>query len=380
MIWAHGKISPERGRFLRITEVKLNQFRSYQSLELAFEPGINVLTGQNGSGKTNILEAFFLSALGRSHRTSRDSELIRVGRQEAIVEVRLDTIGGHRTIRTELSSGERKKVSIDRTPIARSGELMGCLNVVMFSPEDLILVKGSPAERRRFLDMEISQLKPAYYYALQQYNVALKQRNNLLKEENAVENGMLDLWDEQLSKQGAIIMRERAAFIGMLREKAGNLHRVMSGGKEELICGYEPDVKSTDPERYREDIAEALISCIDRDLFRGYTGAGPHRDDLSLVINGLDARVYASQGQQRTAALSLKLSEIAVTELLREEKPVLLLDDVFSELDAERQGLLLTAVEGCQCFITCTGVEELSMMGDRQMQLYRVQNGNVFEM
>ena len=365
---------------MRVNTVKLNRFRSYASLVLKAEPGLNVLTGANGAGKTNILEALFLCAFGRSHRTPRDQELIRLGSEQGMAEISLMTNAGSRVIRAELCATDRKKLFIDGSPLARSGELMGCLNAVMFSPEDLTLVKGAPAERRRFLDMEISQLKPSYYYALQQYNTALKQRNNLLKDPSAAGNEMLELWDEQLSKQGALIMRERAAFCRELREAAGTLHNIMSGGEETLITEYEPDVICENEDDYRAAIAEALIAAIDKDLFRGYTSAGPHRDDLKLTVNGLDARVYASQGQQRTAALSLKLSEIAVIEQLRGEKPVLLLDDVFSELDATRQRLLLTAVEGCQCFITCTGVEELGPMEDRQMQLFSVRDGAVMEL
>ena len=365
---------------MRVTGIKLRQFRSYEALDLKTEPGLVVLTGQNGTGKTNILEALFLCALGKSHRTNRDGDLIRIGSNVGLVELTLDTLGGSRVIRTELKEAERKKITIDARPLARSGELMGCLNVVMFSPEDLSLVKGSPAERRRFLDMEISQLKPAYYYALQQYNNALKQRNNLLKDEDAASNEMLELWDEQLSKHGALIMQERAAFCRELKEKAGTLHRRMSGGKELLVTDYAPDVYVKPGGDCREAIAESLINALDKDLFRGYTSAGPHRDDISLTVNGLDARIYASQGQQRTAALSLKLSEIAVTERLRGEKPVLLLDDVFSELDSERQRLLLGAAEGCQCFITCTGLEELGPMENSSMQLFGVKNGQVWEL
>ena len=365
---------------MRVNTIKLNRFRSYASLELKAEPGLNVLTGPNGSGKTNILEALFLCAFGRSHRTPRDSELIRIGSEQGLAELYLMTNGGSRSIRAELYAGERKKLFIDGSPLQRSGELMGCLNVVMFSPEDLTLGKGAPAERRRFLDMEISQLRPAYYYALQQYNIALKQRNNLLKEESGAQNEMLALWDEQLSKQGALLMRERAAFCRELRDAAGALHSIMSGGKETLITEYEPDVMCEDGADYREAIADALLTSLDKDLYRGYTSAGPHRDDLKLTVNGLDARVYASQGQQRTAALSLKLSEIAVIERVRGEKPVLLLDDVFSELDSERQRLLLTAVEDCQCFITCTGIEELGPLEEQQMQLFGVRSGEVFEL
>ena len=364
---------------LRITGLKLHNFRNYQDLEQPFEPGLTVLTGLNGAGKTNVLEAVFLCALGRSHRTSRDAELIKMGEMEGIVLLNLTTRGGSRSIREELVSGERKRIFLDGAPVARSGELMGCLNVVMFSPEDLILVKGGPAERRRFMDMEISQLKPAYYYDLQQYNQALKQRNNLLKEGLETAGDMLELWDEQLSRLGARIVVERAAFCRELKELAGELHDHMSSGKEELRVEYEPNVLCADEELIREAIADALVSNLDRDLFRGFTSAGPHRDDLLLELNGTDVRTYGSQGQQRTTALSLKLSEIALIERLRQEKPVLLLDDVFSELDEGRRSLLLSAIDGCQGLITCTHLSELGPGQDQPLQVFRAGNGRLIE-
>ena len=380
---------------MRITGLKLHNFRNYRDLEQAFEPGLTVFTGLNGAGKTNVLEAIFLCALGRSHRTGRDSELILMGEMEGMVLLNLTTRGGSRSIREELVYGERKRIFLDGAPVARSGELMGCLNVVMFSPEDLILVKGGPAERRRFMDMEISQLKPAYYYDLQQYNQALKQRNNLLKEGLETAGDMLELWDEQLSRLGARIEVARAAFCRDLRELAGELHDHMSSGQEELKVEYEPNVPCGDEDLIREAIADALVGNIEKDLLRGFTSAGPHRDDLLLELNGCDVRTYGSQGQQRTTALSLKLSEIALIERLRnrlgkpwlgwvlkrlrQEKPVLLLDDVFSELDEGRRELLLSAIEGCQGFITCTHLGELGAVQDEQLQVFRAGNGRLIE-
>ena len=365
---------------MRITGLKLHHFRNYRFLEQGFTPGLTVFTGLNGAGKTNVLEAIFLCALGRSHRTSRDGELIEMGEKQARVEVRLSTRGGSRTIVEELSQGERKRILLDGAPIGKSGQLMGCLNVVMFSPEDLTLVKGGPAERRRFLDMEISQLKPAYYYDLQQYNVALKQRNNLLKDGLMQGGDMLELWDEQLSRLGARIQLQRADFCRELKDLAQRLHSHMSSHREELQVIYEPDVPCEEPEQVREAIAEALMENLDKDLFRGYTSAGPHRDDVALILNGTDVRTFGSQGQQRTAALSLKLSEIALVEQIRQEKPVLLLDDVFSELDEGRRGLLLSAIEGCQGFITCTHVEELGQAQELPLQLFRAAGGKLIEL
>ena len=335
---------------MRITGLKLHNFRNYRDLEQAFEPGLTVFTGLNGAGKTNVLEAIFLCALGRSHRTSRDAELIRMGEMEGMVLLNLVTRGGSRSIREELVSGERKRIFLDGAPVAKSGELMGCLNVVMFSPEDLILVKGGPAERRRFMDMEIETA-----------------------------GDMLELWDEQLSRLGARIEIARAAFCRDLKELAGELHDHMSSGKEELRVEYEPNVPCGDEELIREAIADALVGNLDKDLIRGFTSAGPHRDDLLLELNGCDVRTYGSQGQQRTTALSLKLSEIALIERLRQEKPVLLLDDVFSELDERRRELLLSAIEGCQGFITCTHLAELGAVQDEQLQVFRAGNGHLIE-
>ncbi|MBR0507659.1 MAG: DNA replication/repair protein RecF [Clostridia bacterium] len=363
---------------MRIKGLELHRFRNYLDLELCPEPGLNVLTGLNAEGKTNVLESIFLCALGRSHRTPHDAELLMDGQPDGSVALALDTRGGSRTIRIELIRGDRKRVYLDEAPLSRSGELMGCLNVVMFSPEDLQLVKDGPQERRRFLDMELSQLKPAYYYTLQQYNQALKSRNLLLKEES-VPYDMIELWDEQLSKLGAMIMQNRAAFVEELSNNAHTLHAKMSGTKEILETVYQPTVPVQDFDALRETLTDQLAERLERDVFRGFTSVGPHRDDLGLFLNGRDLRIYGSQGQQRTAALSLKLSEIDLVRRVRGERPVLLLDDVFSELDAERQARLLEVVSDCQTFVTCTHLEEFVKAGAMRMQVYRVSNGRVVE-
>lgn len=363
---------------MRIKGLELHRFRNYTDLELYPEPGLNILSGLNAAGKTNVLESIFLCALGRSHRTPHDAELLMDGQPDGSVALALETRGGSRSIRIELFRGERKRVYLDEAPLNRSGELMGCLNVVMFSPEDLQLVKDGPQERRRFLDMELSQLKPAYYYALQQYNQALKQRNLLLKEES-VPYDMIELWDEQLSKLGATIMQNRAVFVEELSQNAHTLHAKMSGTKEILETVYQPTIPVQDYDAMRETLTEQLADRLERDIFRGFTSVGPHRDDLLLLLNGRDLRVYGSQGQQRTAALSLKLSEIDLVRRVRGERPVLLLDDVFSELDAERQSRLLEVVSDCQTFVTCTHLEEFVKAGALSMQVYRVSNGRVVE-
>lgn len=363
---------------MRILGLSLHHYRNYDTLELAPDPGLNVFEGLNAAGKTNILESVFLCALGRSHRTSRDAELLAEHEPFGSVRLFLDTRGGSRTIKIELYDGERKKVFLDDAPTARTGELMGCLNVVMFSPEDLQLVKDGPAERRRFLDMELSQLKPAYYYDLQQYNNALKNRNLLLKE-TPLRYDMIELWDEQLSKLGSRIVLARASFVEELSMLAKALHLRMSDGKEQLSVSYEPSVPFADEERLMETLMEQLTERLERDIFRGFTSVGPHRDDLGLRLNGRDVRVYGSQGQQRTTALSLKLSEIELIRRSRGEYPVLLLDDVFSELDGDRQARLLEVVSPCQAFVTCTHLEEFASIESLSMQVWHVENSVVSE-
>ncbi len=364
---------------MRVRELKLQHVRNYRELCLAPDAGLCVLTGDNASGKTNVLEAIFLCALGRSHRTARDAELVEKPHTEGRVELTLGTLGGTRRIRADLLLKERKRLYLDDAPLSRSGELMGCLNVVMFSPEDLALVKDGPGERRRFLDMELSQLKPAYYYTLQQYNQALKQRNILLKNPDCVYDDMLELWDEQLARLGASIILSRAAFVEELQVSARALHASMSGMTEDLIVSYQPNVPPAEKEQLFRAIRAELAENIEKDIFRGSTSTGPHRDDVLLLLDGLDVRIYGSQGQQRTAALSLKLSEVELMYRIRGEYPVLLLDDVFSELDNGRQARLLGAVEQCQTFVTCTHLEELTRAGADRMQVYHVADGHVVE-
>ena len=362
---------------MRVESLKLFQYRNYDSLTWKPAAGICVFVGKNAAGKTNILESVFLCALGRSHRTAHDGELIQSGKAEGMVALRVKTRLGTRTIRCQLAIKERKRVSLDGKPLERSGELMGCLNAVMFSPEDLDLVKGGPGGRRRFLDMELSQLYPVYYYTLQRYNGVLKQRNMLLKTPQAQNDPTLTVWDAQLAELGADITRRRAAFVQELAGLAGGLHGRMTAQTERLEILYQPNLPPVADELLAQAMQKELAANLERDIARGSTSAGPHRDDLNFLINGTDARVFGSQGQQRTAALAAKLSEIPFVESVRGEKPVLLLDDVFSELDAHRQAALLKAVLGCQTFITCTHLEELAFLGAKRMKVYTVENGVV---
>ena len=366
-----------------IERLKLNDFRNYESLLLRPDSGLNVIVGENAQGKTNAVEAIFLCAFGRSHRTSKDAELIKNGMSGGYVGLELKGLSGSRIIEIKLKFGERKQIFIDRLMAKRTGELMGALNAVMFSPEDLELVKGSPAERRRFMDMELSQLRPAYYYTLQRYNAALKQRNALLRPDIAKDAAELRkelyIWDEQLSRTGAEIMRMRAEFASRLSVIAGRLHKSISGERESLFVRYAPDVSV---ERLgggdaQAALAEALYTGAMDDIRRGYTGSGPHRDELELSLNGANVRIYGSQGQQRTAALSLKLSELELIRAETDESPVLLLDDVLIALDEPRQRALPEAMSDCQTFLTCTTLEGLKRAGLRGINAWRCVDGTL---
>lgn len=361
---------------MRIDKLRLSQYRNYTSLDIRPGPGINAILGDNAQGKTNGAEAIFLCAFGRSHRTARDSELIMHGCAGGYVGVDITNNTGSHLIELKLRDGERKKIYIDRQPAAKTGELMGHLNVVMFAPEDLAIVKEGPAERRRFMDMEISQTHPAYFYRLQRYNAALRQRNALLKEQTPPDGALLDVWDQQLAAQGQEIMIERYDFIDGLSTIAYDLHRGISGGKESLEIAYEPSLKE-DGALY-ERLYQALKRSVQEDLRRGYTTVGPHRDDIAISLSGTDLRTYGSQGQKRTAALSLKLSELSFLREIKGEPPVLILDDVLSELDDSRQRLLLESMQQCQCFLTCTSLEGVKGRL-KDMKVFRCESGTLRE-
>ena len=362
---------------MEINRLRLNQYRSYAALDLRPGPGINAIVGDNAEGKTNSVEAVFLCAFGRSHRTSRDAELIMRGCAGGYVGAELTNNTGSHLIEIKLRDGERKKIFIDRQMASRSGELMGMLNVVMFAPEDLSIVKEGPAERRRFMDMELSQTHPAYYYSLQRYNSALKQRNALLKEPDRIAPGMLETWDEQLSALGEEIVMDRCEFIDGLSTIAYDLHKSITGGRERLEIVYEPDIDPEDP----EGIYGAMLKALDRsraeDLRRGFTTAGPHRDDIGIALSGIDVRTFGSQGQKRSCAVALKLSEANLIRRITGENPVVLLDDVMSELDQSRQDYILNRIRDFQVFITCCDVSNTLRM--ESGRIFTVTGGRVEE-
>ena len=353
---------------MRVTSVRLKNFRNYEDCSFAPCAGVTVLMGDNAQGKTNALEAIYLTCAGRSHRTRQDRELIRWGAEMASVKVTAERRDGSHEVEIKIPAVGRRVVEIAGQRASRSGELMGHVTGVLFSPEDLRMVKDGPAERRRFIDMELSQMRPSYYAALQKYNRALLQRGTLLRTGDLT---CLDVWDEQLARHGAQIMRARIAFTEKLAAIAREVHKSISGG-EALEIEYRPGAKA-------EPDAEALLRLLraarDVDQRRMTTSVGPHRDDLQFLISGADARAYGSQGQQRTLALSLKLSELEVMKGEMGEYPVLMLDDVMSELDPDRRRLLLERLNGVQTIIASTDPTDLA--GARVDLLVRVSGGKL---
>lgn len=342
-----------------IKGLRLTDYRNYTEQTLELQSGINVLTGGNAQGKTNLLEAIRLCSIGRSHRTSRDRELIRAGAHQARITLNWRRRDGSHELTALIPELSPKQMRVDGKLLRRSGELMGMLGTVLFAPEDLSLVKSGPGERRRFIDMELSQLRPVYYYALQRYNRALKQRNSLLRAacSNAALVGTLAGWDEVLASEGAQIVRLRAEFIERLNGFARRHHSHITAGREELSCAY---VTGVDAGNALESMRRGLEGGRARDLRMGTTTFGPHRDDMQLMIDGRDARAFGSQGQLRTAALSIKLSELSVMYNESGEWPILLLDDVMSELDPTRRRTLLECIEGVQTLVTCTDMSDLA--------------------
>ena len=357
-----------------ISRLRLTNFRNYEFQELVFDRERVFIRGDNAQGKTNLLESMFLCAAGRSHRTSKEKDMVRMGCDNAGVKMMIKRIEGTQTIDYRLYSNKNRDIYINGIKTRRIGELMGHFNCVFFAPEDLDLVKDGPAMRRRFMDIELSQLYPAYFYALQRYNHILKQRNNLLKsiEFKPSLRGTLPVWNEQLAMSGANIMKTRVAFCEKLCALAEENHGAISGGREKMQAEYTPNMplEAVEYGAY----AELLAKSENDDIRRRTTLLGVHRDDISISVDGADIRGYGSQGQQRTAAISLKLSELTLMKEVLGQSPVLLLDDVLSELDDNRRGMLLKSIKNIQAFISGTNCDDV---GIKDIKRLSVKDGRV---
>ena len=355
-----------------VESLALRNFRNYEALDIIFSDKINILYGDNAQGKTNILESIYLSATTRSHKRAKEKDIIRFGEEESHIRINIKKRNvGHR-IDVHLKKIGNKGIAIDGIPIKKSTELFGLINIIIFSPEDLSVVKSSPGERRRFMDMEICQLSRIYYSNLSKYNKILDQRNNTLKQiayRNGVED-VLDVWDDQLVDVGSSIIKERQNFINMLNEVIKEIHKNLTSEGEEIELKYEPNVES-------DNFDDVLKEKRNIDIKNTTTMSGPHRDDFGIFINNVDVRKYGSQGQQRTAALSLKLAEIELVKKIINDNPILLLDDVMSELDSKRREALLNSIKDIQTIITCTGYDDFIKQRINVDKIYKISNGKI---
>ncbi|SFS04791.1 DNA replication/repair protein RecF [Anaeromicropila populeti] len=355
-----------------IKSLELSDFRNYNHLNISFSECVNIFYGDNAQGKTNILESVYLGGTTKSHKGSKDKDLIMIEKPEAHIRMLVEKKGFPHKIDMHLRRNKTKGIAIDGLPIKKSSQLIGLINLIFFSPEDLSIIKNGPGERRRFIDMELCQLDKVYLNNLLKYNHVLNHRNHLLKQIGLQKELLetLSIWDEQLVYFGSQIIERRSLFIEQLNSIIFNIHKRLSGEKEELIIQYEPNVE-------KDQFYSKVNTNRNRDFILKSTSIGPHRDDIQFLIKNIDLRKYGSQGQQRTSALSLKLAEIEMVRQITGEKPVLLLDDVLSELDRNRQNYLLDNINDIQTIITCTGLEEFVNKRMVLDQVYKVVNGTV---
>ena len=360
---------------MRVKSLKLKNFRNYDLLHLDFDDSTNIFYGNNAQGKTNILEAVYLSGTTKSHRGTKDRDLIKFGEEESHIELVIEKNQIEYQIDMHLKKNSPKGIAINKIPIRKASELFGIVNIVFFSPEDLNIIKDGPSERRRFIDLELSQLDKIYLSNLSNYNRIINQRNRLLKDirnpetqDNLLQT--LDIWELQLVEYGNKIINRRNKFIEEINEIISPIHKKLTGGKEEIKLIYEPSNGNI-------SLEQALEKNREKDFRIKSTSVGPHRDDICFMVGDLDIRRFGSQGQQRTAALSLKLSEIELVKRTIHDTPILLLDDVLSELDKYRQNYLLDSIHDIQTLITCTGVDEFVNHRFSINKVFHVQNGRV---
>ena len=366
-----------------IESIELKDFRNYEYLSLNLDERVNLLYGDNAQGKTNILEAVCMASTSRSHRGAKDNELIRLDSfddefsdRDAHIKIIVKKEFSRDRIDIHLKKNKTKGMALNGIPVKRAADIFGILQIVFFCPEDMDIIRRGPGERRHFLDMDISRINTLYLNQILGYNKVLESRNRLLKKISFAGNqgdiNTLDILDEQLVNSGNEIIAERRKYIEKLNTLVARIHAAISGEKEKAELIYEPRTSE-------ETFAEELIRQRETDIKTGQTGTGPHRDDFVFLVNGADVKKFGSQGQKRTAALSLKLAEIDIAKSMTGELPVLLLDDVLSELDFNRQRFLLERIGDMQTIITCTGRDSLIKQEFSVDKIFKVCEGKVFE-
>ena len=361
---------------MKITHIELRNFRNYEELSLDLDPEVNLIIGKNAQGKTNLIEAIYLSSIGRSFRTSHDREMIRMGQDTFYVKVNCEKEVISTRVEISSSRAGKKIIKKDGQNIRKMSELLENILIVIFSPDDLRIVKDEPEKRRKFIDRELSQVKPAYYSVLTSYKKTLQERNACLKEEKNL--SLIDLYDEQLIHYGAEVISMRKEFVEKISRISGKIHSLVTNGREEMEIRYDPNVKSFDDKKEQEEeIRRILERSREQDIRFMTTSRGPHKDDIQFFVNGMNARNYGSQGQQRTAALSLKLAELELILEETGERAVLLLDDVMSELDEERRTYLIGALRENQLFITTTDIDENIRNNYPEARIFTIEKGKV---
>ncbi|HHV38157.1 MAG TPA: DNA replication/repair protein RecF [Tepidimicrobium sp.] len=366
---------------MTIRNIRLINFRNYNNLDIELNDQLNLVIGKNAQGKTNLLESIYISATGRSFRTNRDRELIKLDKREAYIAAKAYINGIQRLIEIKMEQNKQKRIKVNGIELKNIRELDTGLSVVIFSPDDIGLVKDGPSKRRGYLDMSISHLRPIYRYNLNRYNKVLLQRNNLLKSNDKNSNALklLDIFDMQLGKIGTEIIISRISFLNKLSKISGRIHKNLTSKKEKLALTYISNVDFTG--KCKKDIEESFLNNLKlnrkKDLVLGNTSTGPHRDDIKIDINGMDVRMYASQGQQRTIVLSIKLSEVEIIRLDKGSYPILLLDDVFSELDEERRKYLSLSLQGIQTVITSTDIANLEELEGMHKSIFCIDDGKL---
>lgn len=355
-----------------VEKLELKNFRNYENLEIDFSPDINILYGDNAQGKTNVLEAIYLCSTTKSYKGSKEKDMVKISTDESHLRMYIKKNGISHKTDMHLKTQGRKGVAVDGIPIKKSSDIYGLVNVIFFSPEDLSMIKNGPGERRKFMDAELCQINRLYLQYLSNYNKVLDQRNDLLKQMGNRRDliDTLDIWDNQLIEYGSFIIEAREQFITDIDYLVKDIHTNISGGKEVLSCTYDPN---TTKETFRDN----LLKARERDIYSKNTSVGPHRDDISFFIGDENIKLFGSQGQQRTAALSLKLAEIELVKKKTGDNPILLLDDVLSELDRNRQHCLLDFINDIQTVITCTGLEEFVNNRSKINNLYKVTKGTI---
>lgn len=353
-----------------IKEVYLENFRNYKNQRIELNENVNVFFGNNAQGKTNILEALYFGAFGRSFRTNKEGELINFEDSASKINITYEKNDRLNKLDIALNKKEKKTIKLNGVKLSRNSELVGNINIVIFSPDDIIILKQGPSLRRKFLDILISQLKPKYLHELSEFNKILEQRNNLLKSKKLE---TIDIWNEQFVQKAEIIYQYRKEYIQKLQEKLEEIHPELTNDKESIKIRYITRFKS------KEDFLEILNQNLNLDLLRGYTSEGPQREDFEILINDKSLNLYGSQGQHRTAILALKIAEMKIIEDEVSDSPILLLDDITSELDEHRIQAIFNSVNKYQVFITCTDIN-LILKYDcltKNIKLYNIDSGKI---